>query len=1170
MRFNVRPSGVGIQVDNPIETFQVNGATYLNPITAPGVTTDRLYNVGGSLFWNGTNISSGGSGWGLGGTLGTLDGIPGTGTNYIGTRDNVPLNLIVNNQRAGRIESAPGTANTMFGYQSGNVNTGIDNSAFGYQALALNTSGLANTAIGKRALSKNTTSNNNTAIGTEALFNNVSGGDNTAVGVLSLAATTASQNTALGSFSLQSNTSGTGNAGVGNSVLLSNTTGSQNTAVGSLAGQTSTAANANTIGSGNTFIGYASGPSTPTQLTNATAIGANALVSTSNTIQLGNASVTTVNVGTGTIAKLVAGQLQITGGTVAANRVLTSDATGNATWQLATGGGWGLTGNAGTVDGTNFIGTTDNIPFNIRVNNQKAGRIEGATPFGTFYGYQAGQNNGAAQANVAIGYQALTGVTSASNTAIGYQTLQNTNGGQNTAVGSGALTAASSGAGNTALGQAALANATTANFNTAVGLLAMQFTTGGNNAALGSNAGQFNSSGQTNVFVGYQAGFPNATVANSNTTGSDNTFVGANTGLGSSTQRTNATAIGANARVDADNTIQLGNATLTTVNVGTGTTAKLVAGQLQVTGGTLGLGRVLTSDAAGNATWQPGSNATSGNGITVSGSTIDLGGNMTNSITTFQGTANNMFEIQSSAAALGTKAGIHFKMFQSAINTQYEIFTRKMDAIANSGNSDLVMTKVFSTAGGYLDAFTIENGTSNVIINNGKTTASPYGDFIVANGRVGIGTSTPINRLDVEGGMAIGATYSGTISAPSNGAIVEGNVGIGTNNPSERLHIKEDVDSFIGLVIENTNTGTLSTERIWFNDENGAVAGIQVGDPTNGLGSVMSIFNNRPSSSMRLSVGGATRLAIDNSGNVGIGIAAPSKRLHVVKSPAALYDGAIVGSSSATDNSGFFGAMAYDQGSTNFGVYAHSDAVANTASLGVNRAADGALVNFYSAGTLEGQISVSGATITYGAFTGVHYAQTENEKIERGMLVSLNGQNSNLHNLKSSELVYGIDKTAVPNDSKVMGAYLGLMDPLAAKSADNPVQIMAVGNGEMWVVDNGKDLEVGDYLISSDLPGYAMLDKGDYDISHIIARVGENINWNKVQQTINGKKVMNVSVFFENFEVNHKAAKLTAEIKELQARVSAMKETQDSELTSLKKQMEEVMRIVGAEARKKD
>lgn len=37
---------------------------------------------------------------------------------------------------------------------------------------------------------------------------------------------------------------------------------------------------------------------------------------------------------------------------------------------------WLLTGNTGTVDGTNFLGTTDDVPLNFRVNNARAFRIE--------------------------------------------------------------------------------------------------------------------------------------------------------------------------------------------------------------------------------------------------------------------------------------------------------------------------------------------------------------------------------------------------------------------------------------------------------------------------------------------------------------------------------------------------------------------------------------------------------------------------------------------------------------------------------------------------------------------------------------------------------------------------------------------------------------------------
>ncbi len=76
--------------------------------------------------------------------------------------------------------------------------------------------------------------------------------------------------------------------------------------------------------------------------------------------------------------------------------------------------------------------------------------------------------------------------------------------------------------------------------------------------------------------------------------------------------------------------------------------------------------------------------------------------------------------------------------------------------------------------------------------------------------RVGIGTTTPASILDVEGGVSIGATYSGTTAAPTNGVIIEGNVGIGTTSPTNLLDIMSSTAS-ASAQVKSTFTGGSST-----------------------------------------------------------------------------------------------------------------------------------------------------------------------------------------------------------------------------------------------------------------------------------------------------------------------------------------------------------------------
>ena len=315
------------------------------------------------------------------------------------------------------------------------------NSAFGFQALNLLTTGTNNNAFGSGALQKTTTGKQNIAMGTNSLNTNTTGSFNVGIGHNSLNLTDGTGTTPI------ANNGGSANVAIGSGALSANSTGAFNTAVGFSSGST------NSTGYKNTVIGANTGFSA-TNLNNATAIGFGAIATANNSIQLGNADVTNVN----TSGTITAGAITYPNVGGATGQVLTTNGS-VASWTNNTSTSPSITNdNSNNVTGypTWVTGaTTGNLPLKISsskftfnpstgdatINGLTIGLGKNSYATNTVFGVNALSllSNSTAIRNTAIGANTLSGLyLNPDNTAIGYNALLTTQGYQNTAIGSGA------------------------------------------------------------------------------------------------------------------------------------------------------------------------------------------------------------------------------------------------------------------------------------------------------------------------------------------------------------------------------------------------------------------------------------------------------------------------------------------------------------------------------------------------------------------------------------------------------------------------------------------------------------------------------------------------------------------------------------------------------------
>ena len=358
---------------------------------------------------------------------------------------------------------------------------------------------------------------------------------------------------------------------------------------------------------------------------------------------------------------------------------------------------------------------------------------------------------------------------------------------------------------------------------------------------------------------------------------------------------------------------------------------------------------------------------------------------------------------------------------------------------------------------------------------------------------------------------------------------VSGDVGIGVASPLGKLHVRSGVSGAVpfpadGLVIENQVNpaisilaGSNTVGRVAFFDPVGAIGRIHAIRSSNRL--VLSaeagtlLLQGTDEIIMTTDHYFPSRLLIDSSGNVGINDSTPGFRLDV--------NGTLRSTGAAAfDTTVNIGNDTTGQAGLNVAVTTNVQGVAV-----FNRTGDdGTLLRFRRGAFTQGTIDVSGGTVSYNAFTGSHYGWTD-EPMERGMLASLTGENRSLEDVPGAELVYGVRPTRKANDPAVLGAYLAVQNPAVPASTANPQLVMAVGNGDMWVVDDGEDIAIGDYLISSAVPGHAMRDRGRFETTYVVARAAEPVRWNEVDDVVGApdgrlRKHTRMSIFFESFVIH--------------------------------------------------
>lgn len=423
-----------------------------------------------------------------------------------------------------------------------------------------------------------------------------------------------------------------------------------------------------------------------------------------------------------------------------------------------------------------------------------------------------------------------------------------------------------------------------------------------------------------------------------------------------------------------------------------------------------------------------------------------------------------------------------------------------------------------------LDVAGYVKGQSGLCIGNDCRSAWPESQWaLLLNGLfpnnldwyVGIGTALPAYKLDVNGDIRVGGadirdaggtrritlTDDGRLDLKEDGGATSlsiatnGNVGIGTTSPGQKLQVAGtiystsggfkfpdgSVKTTAGLALPYTDTVSISGYAFSLTNKTGSAIMCKTEDNDFAIRAEARGSTVRPSTAVSAIAEGIHAIAVFGS------------------TSNALDDTNYGGYFSAMGSSGR-GVYGFAGGNAGWGVYGW----APSAAFGCGVVGNGGQYDFYARGPGS----------NYGPFTGAHevkLSQDFPEDVKTGMIVSVTGETSVRRQADGSVSISSTLPTVSlshrARDKAVFGVLVGVsgLPPghwYQTQAGERFATVNALGEGRVWVSNISGEIEVGDYITTSSVPGYGQKQDDDLLHSYTLGKAIESVDWDSVVSTI--------------------------------------------------------------------